>query len=196
MTAHQSPEPGPKNKEPGVIERGIADLEDHYEHGEHGDETGYERPDVEEEREEREHQPNAEHFRHLTDQFEQQSVERRDEQREAVAQERREKVMDFAEHPIGDEHWSELIHSACEAAKAGKSEFQLLRFPSQLCSDSGRAINAGEEAWPETLRGEAHEIHQRWAKDLKPQGFRLTARIVDFPDGIPGDVGLFLTWNR
>jgi hypothetical protein len=40
------------------------------------------------------------------------------------------------------------------------------------------------------------EIYLRWERDLKPNGFRLAAPILDFPDGIPGDIGLFLTWGQ
>ena len=51
--------------------------------------------------------------------------------------------------------------------------------------------------WPNligraTLRGEAAEIYLRWERDLKPHGFRLAARVLDFPGGMPGDIGLFL----
>jgi hypothetical protein len=72
----------------------------------------------------------------------------------------------------------------------------LLRFPSQLCSDGGRAINAPDPDRPATLRGEAAEIYLRWNRDLKPSGFHFTARVVDYPDGIPGDIGLFLVWGQ
>jgi hypothetical protein len=46
------------------------------------------------------------------------------------------------------------------------------------------------------LRGEAAEIYLRWKRDLRPHGFRLTARVLDFPGGIPGDIGLFLVWGE
>lgn len=72
----------------------------------------------------------------------------------------------------------------------------LLRFPSDLCSDGGRKIDVAEEGWEVTLRGEAAELYNRWRRELKPQGFGLSARIVSFEDqGIIGDLGLFLTWG-
>lgn len=55
-----------------------------------------------------------------------------------------------------------------------------------------RAINELEDHFE---RGEAKELHERWEEDLKPQGFRLMAKILDFPDGFPGDAGLFLSWG-
>jgi hypothetical protein len=89
-----------------------------------------------------------------------------------------------------------MLHRARKAAMHGENRFMLLRFPSALCSDHGRAINISEEDWPSTLRGEAAEIYLRWEHDLKPQGFHLTAEILDFPGGMPGDVGLFLVWGK
>ena len=196
MTARQTHETGKKKGKPGFLERAIDDLEEHFERGEQGDETGHERPDVEDAREKKEHKLDAEHFRHLTEQCEQKKEEKREEQRDAAAEEREERVKELSERHIDDAHWSDLMRLAREAAKAGNEEFQLLRFPSQLCSDGGRAINANEEGWEKSLRGEAKELYQRWKKKLKPHGFRLTARILDFPDGFPGDAGLCLTWKR
>ena len=34
-----------------------------------------------------------------------------------------------------------------------------------------------------------------WERDLKPHGFRLSASVLDFPDGMPGDLGLVLAWG-
>jgi hypothetical protein len=97
---------------------------------------------------------------------------------------------------IDEESWRRLLHQAREAAELGAKEFLLLRFPSGLCSDGGREINAPLPEWPKTLRGEAAEIYLRWERDLKPRGFHLAARVLDFPGGMPGDVGLFLVWGE
>jgi len=196
MTANQSQTPDPKREEPGFIERAIHDLEEHFERGEHGEHTGYERPEVEEE--EAEEDPSklgAEGFQRLNDEYEQEKVDKREEQRDAAAEKRKEHVEELSERHVDDGRWKDLMHRACEAAKAGEKEFELLRFPSQLCEDGGRAINISEEGWPSTLRGEPKDLYDRWEADLKPQGFRLTAKILDFPDGFPGDAGLFLTWS-
>lgn len=77
-----------------------------------------------------------------------------------------------------------------------ETELMLLQFPSQLCSDRGRAVSEAEENWPPTLRGEPAELYRRWERDLKPNGFRLAARVLDYPGGMPGDVGLFLLWGE
>ncbi len=88
------------------------------------------------------------------------------------------------------------MHGARMAAESGQKETMLLRFPCQLCIDGGRAINVAEQDWPATLRGRSAEIYLRWERDLKPRGFLLSARVLDFPDGKPGDMGLFLVWSE
>ena len=116
--------------------------------------------------------------------------------RRAAAQQRRDRVAELIDHHISDENWRSLLHRARQSAEQGEKEFMLLRFPSPLCSDGGRAINISETGWSETLRGEAGELYLRWERDLKPQGFPLGARVLDFPGGMPGDVGLFLFWGQ
>jgi CBS domain-containing protein len=101
------------------------------------------------------------------------------------------------EHKVLDQStWDSLIERARTAARRGAGEFLLIRFPSELCSDRGRAINVPDPKWPETLRGEAADVFERWLRELKPQGFGLTAQILDFPGGFPGDAGLTLRWDR
>jgi hypothetical protein len=100
----------------------------------------------------------------------------------------------MAQH-ISDEGWRTLLRRGRQAAEHGQKEFMLLRFPSQLCSDSGRAVNVSEPDWPMTLRGKAAEIYLRWEHNLKPSGFHLAARVLDFPGGMPGDIGVFLVWD-
>ena len=63
-------------------------------------------------------------------------------------------------------------------------------------NDAGRAVNAGEPNWPASLRSEASDMYVRWERDLKPDGFRFGARVLEFPGSMPGDIGLFLTWTQ
>jgi hypothetical protein len=46
------------------------------------------------------------------------------------------------------------------------------------------------------LRGVPAELYLRWERELKPDGFRLAARVLEFPGGKPGDFGLFLVWSQ
>ena len=134
-------------------------------------------------------------FRRLVSDHEQQEAKHRLEEHRAAAEERCQRVAELIDHHITEESWRGLIHQARLAAERGEKEFMLLRFPSRLCSDGGRAVNAREPHWPATLRGEAAEIYLCWERDLKPHGFRLSASVLDFPGGVPGDLGLFLTWG-
>jgi hypothetical protein len=80
------------------------------------------------------------------------------------------------------------------AVKNGKFEAMVYSFPSSLCTDSGRAINSADPDWPQTLQGKAKEFFERYQTYGKPQGYKLKAMIISFPDGIPGDIGFFLNW--
>ena len=113
---------------------------------------------------------------------------------EAEAERRRERAAALGGQHLLDEAWQGLLERAAEAARRGETEFLMLRFPSQLCSDGGRAVNVPEPTWPATLRGEPAELYLRWEREMKPHGFALTARVLDYPGGMPGDIGLFLTW--
>jgi len=137
----------------------------------------------------------VEHFRALALDSKHEEALRRAEARRAEASARRRSVEQLIDHHIGDETWRNMLHQAREAAQHGQKEFMLLRFPHDLCSDGGRAINVPEPDWAKTLRGEAAEIYLRWERELKSRGFRLGARVLDFPGGFPGDIGLFLIWG-
>jgi CBS domain-containing protein len=112
-----------------------------------------------------------------------------------VAEQRRRNLRRLIDTHMTDKQWNGLLHGAREAAERGETEFPLLRFPSQLCTDGGRAINAPDPEWPATLRGEAAELYLRWERELRPRRFHLAARVLEFPDGVPGDIGLFLMWG-
>ena len=81
------------------------------------------------------------------------------------------------------------------AAERGQSEVQVYRFPNSLCTDRGRRINNSEPGWEETLEGRPKLAYEFWHEQLRPLGFGLKAQILDYPGGMPGDVGFFLTWK-
>ncbi len=81
------------------------------------------------------------------------------------------------------------------AAERGEGEMLVIRFPSELCTDHGRAINNSEEGWPDTLVGAPRQFYEVWKEKLHPLGYRLKALVVDWPNGFPGDVGVFLAWK-
>src|SRR5271170_1993797 len=140
--------------------------------------------------------PTVVDFRGLVADHEHKKLEDSVELHRVAMEQRRDRVAKSIDRHISDENWRALLHRARQSAQQGETEFMLLRFPSQLCSDGGRAINTSEMRWPETLRGEAGELYLRWERDLRPHGFPLVARMLDFPGGMPGDIGLFLIWGR
>ena len=81
------------------------------------------------------------------------------------------------------------------AVSNGLTEVQVYRFPNQLCTDRGRAINQQEPGWEKTLTGLPKEMYEFWQRRLQPLGYKLRVQIVDFPGGMPGDVGITLKWS-
>jgi hypothetical protein len=80
------------------------------------------------------------------------------------------------------------------AAQQGKQQLEVLTFPSSFCNDRGRRINIADPEWPDTLTGFARKAFEFYAKELRPLGYKLSAEIVTWPDGLPGDVTMYLKW--
>jgi hypothetical protein len=108
------------------------------------------------------------------------------------------RLADFAAEFIGnrvsDEEIAMVRRLVRNAAEDGKFEAMVYSFPSVLCTDEGRAINSASPNWPETLQGKAKEFYERYEEIGKPAGYKLKAMIINFPGGVPGDVGFFLNW--
>ncbi len=135
-------------------------------------------------------------FRALVDDFQAGTTQHLDAARRAEAEQRQKLAKELIDTHVSEEVWQNLLHRARQAAEAGEKECLLLRFPNELCTDGGRAIDVVQEGWPATLRGEAAELYLRWERELKRRGFRLAARVVEYPGGMPGDIGLFLVWGE
>jgi hypothetical protein len=81
------------------------------------------------------------------------------------------------------------------AADNGMTEVLVGRFPNALCTDHGRAINQAEPGWEKTLTGLPKELYEFWEKYMKPRGYRVAFQVIDFPGGVPGDIGVTLKWS-
>jgi hypothetical protein len=81
-----------------------------------------------------------------------------------------------------------------KAVEGGEKEVMVLHFPSDFLPDSGRSISSASEDWTEHLSGFAARAYSFYEKELRPRGFTLSASIINFPGGKPGDVGFFLRW--
>ena len=86
----------------------------------------------------------------------------------------------------------EIIH---RAIKNRLTEVEIIRFPNELCTDKGRAINQQEPGWENTLTGTPKEIYQFWDKYFRSRGYKLRVQIVDFPSGLPGDIAMTVSWS-
>ncbi len=177
---------------PGIISATFASIDRHFHHAQHSTAAPGQAKPAEALGEAK---VTAADFRGLVADHELEELHHREEDSRKAARRRKATVQQLVDQHIGDENWRALLHRARETAEHGKKEMLLLRFPSQLCSDGGRAINAPEPDWSTTLRGEAAELYLRWEHDLKPRGFHLKAQVLDFPGGVPGDIGLFLVWG-
>ena len=87
---------------------------------------------------------------------------------------------------------TEIIH---RAIKNGLTEVEVLRFPTMLCTDRGRAINNNlESGWENTLTGLPKEMYGFWDRNLRPLGYKIRVQVVDFAGGVPSDIGITLKW--
>ena len=114
--------------------------------------------------------------------------------REAEEQRLSAFTRDFLHQHVSEDEIAMVRRLVMNAVKDGKMEAMVYAFPSDLCTDSGRAINNSDPRWPETLQGKAKEFYNRYVEFGRPQGYKLKAMIINFPGGMPGDVGFFLNW--
>lgn len=89
-----------------------------------------------------------------------------------------------------------IMRRIARAFENGDKEMMLFSFPSDLCADDGRRINNSVEGWEDTLPGAARRVFEFWRDDLQQRGFLFTARVVTYPGGMPGDIGLFFSWPK
>ena len=115
----------------------------------------------------------------------------------AAAEAEKKELFDKLTKPSGvsDEEALRRVAVIVERAVSnGLTEVQVYRFPNQLCTDRGRAINQQEPGRETTLIGLPKEMYEFWARQLQPRGYKIKFQIVDFPGGVPGDVGITLKW--
>jgi hypothetical protein len=115
----------------------------------------------------------------------------------AEAQAEKKALIDQLSKPSGisdEEAIGRGIKIIERAMHSRMTEVEVFRFPNQLCTDKGRAIIQQEPGWEKTLTGAPKEIYQLWEKYFRPRGYKLKVQIVDYPDGMPGDIGITLSW--
>ncbi len=127
-------------------------------------------------------------------------VAKADERKRAAAAAEAEKraLIEQIQKPSGISEEEGIKRAAAiiqRAVRNGLTEVQVYRFPNELCTDRGRAINQREPGWENTLTGLPKEMFQLWQTHLKPRGYKIRYQIVDFPGGMPGDISITLSWH-
>ena len=94
-------------------------------------------------------------------------------------------------HPEVEKRVNAVIR---RAAEDGLQEVLVMKFPASWLEDGGRAINNEDPNWPKSLTGWAKRGYDYYMERLRPLDYKLSAKILDFPGGMLGDVGIYLHW--
>ena len=124
-----------------------------------------------------------------------QEIERRLKERDAEQKRLDAIAAEFVSSHVTQRERELIRRIVMSSVADGKYEAMVYSFPSNLCTDGGRAINNLDPDWTSTLQGKARELYEGFKANLQPKGYRLKAMILDFPDGMPGNVGFFLNWE-
>lgn len=108
--------------------------------------------------------------------------------------EHREMRESFMKREVSPAAIGRVMSALQRAAERGEREIMVMEFPSEYCTDHGRAINNLERDWPDTLAGVAKRGYEIYRTHFQPKGYRLRAQILNYPGGMLGDVGIFLEW--
>ena len=102
----------------------------------------------------------------------------------------------FMSREIHPEAKTRINTAIQRAAQQGDRQLLAVKFPASFCNDQGRRINNLDPDWPASLEGFAKKAYEYYQAELKPLGFKLSAQVLDYPGGMPGDVGLYLRWDN
>jgi hypothetical protein len=133
-------------------------------------------------------------LRRIADEMEMAKAREALEKKRKIDHEREQFHEAFMTRDISPDVFQRVSRLVKSAAERGEREVLAIRFPSSYCTDGGRAINSFEPDWEQTLTGFAKKAHEFYEKELAPLGYKSRAQILDFPGGMPGDVGIFLRW--
>ncbi len=116
---------------------------------------------------------------------------------EAAAKAERDAIREsFREREVQPEAMERIAAAVRRAIENGEKRAQVLQFPSEWLPDSGRGITTHDPNWHEKLDGFPRRAYDFFSTELAPRGFQLQVEIIDWPGGMPGDVGWFLTWRH
>jgi hypothetical protein len=118
--------------------------------------------------------------------------------RDAAELAEKEALLEQLAKPSGvsdEERMKRAVAIIQRAVNNGLTEVFVGRFPNKLFTDHGRAINQTEPGWESTLTGLPKELYEFWQEHLRSRGYKLKVQIIDFPGGVPGDIGMTLSWG-
>jgi hypothetical protein len=116
---------------------------------------------------------------------------------EAAQNAEREKLKEsFQEREVQPEALDRIAALVAKQIERGEKQALVLQFPSNWLPDQGRAVTNRDPEWHRNLEGFPQRAYAYFEKELAPRGFQLHAEILDWPGGMPGDVGFVLTWKR
>jgi hypothetical protein len=118
--------------------------------------------------------------------------------KESAAEAEKRELLERLSKPSGVSDEERMKRAAVIIKRAvdnGLTEVQVGRFPNQIFTDRGRAINQQEPGWEMTLTGLPKELYEFWKKHLEDRGYKVRYEIIDFPGGMPGDIGITLSWK-
>ena len=49
-------------------------------------------------------------------------------------------------------------------------------------------------ALTDSLQGVAKEVYHYHVKNLAPLGYKMRVEVLNYPGGVPGDIGIFFRW--
>ena len=139
--------------------------------------------------------PSAEELQRIAAQKEAAKAEEAMRHLDDAAEQKKHLIEQLTDLRVTEKNIQNFIVRAKRHAEAGDHEVMVLRFPNELCTDRGRAINNSEPDWPETLTGFPRDVYEKWNIGMRDLGYHLSAKILEFPGGMLGDVGMFISWN-
>lgn len=133
-------------------------------------------------------------LRQLTADVEKAEHDKALEKKRRAARAEEELKQSFQTREVAPEVMDRINAAVRIAAEQGLNEILVLKFPATYCNDNGRAINNFDPAWPDSLEGFGKTAYNYFKKELEPLGFTIRAAIISFPEGMLGDVGMYLRW--
>ena len=134
--------------------------------------------------------PNTQELRMRMLEREMAEMKKEEELRRRKLKEHDDFVDNFLTKDVTDEERATIRRLVRIAAENGKTEALVYSFPSDLCSDGGRAINSAQPDWPDTLQGKARELYERYVDDSEAERISAQGNDHQFSRGHPGRCGL------